>query len=303
MSMYNYKVGDFVVIKSMTGYGKGQNVTEEREITVEVRSVNNRYFDVNVKSPRYFMFAEDKIKKLLAEYISRGKIDVYISVNSKENSGKKVVLDKELAQSYTVAFKQLCEELNITYDLCATRFLNSDIVKIEHEEQSEEEIWKYLEPVLRECFANHTAMREEEGARLKNDILSKISIIENTVSEIEQLVPLNIEAYKQKLFAKITEALENSVIDENRIIQEVAIYTDKVCVDEETVRLKSHLKAAADLLESNEPVGKKFDFLVQEMNREINTIGSKSNELKISSYVVNVKNEIEKIREQIQNIE
>lgn len=291
------------MIKSMTGYGKGQSVTEEREVTVEVRSVNNRYFDVNIKSPRYLMFAEEKIKKLLSEYTTRGKIDVYISVNSKENSGKKVVLDKDLAASYAEAFKGLCAELDITYDLCATRFLNSDIVKIEHEEQTEEEIWEYMVPVLKECFENHTKMREEEGARLKNDILSKLSGIGDVVAEIEKLVPLNIEAYKQKLFSKISEALQSTDIDETRIIQEVAIYTDKVCVDEETVRLKSHLKAAADLLESNEPVGKKFDFLVQEMNREINTIGSKSNELKISSYVVNVKNEIEKIREQIQNIE
>lgn len=287
----------------MTGYGKGQVITEEREVTVEARSVNNRYFDVNIKSPRFLMFAEEKIKKLLSEYITRGKIDVYISVNSKENSGKKVVLDKELAASYVDAFKELCNETDITYDLCATRFLNSDIVKIEHEEQSEEEIWEYLEPVLRECFENHTKMREEEGARLKVDILSKLSGIESVVNEIEVLVPENIENYRQKLYTKISEILENTDIEENRIIQEVAIYTDKVCVDEEIVRLKSHLKAAAQMLDSCEPVGKKFDFLVQEMNREINTTGSKSNELKISSHVVNVKNEIEKIREQIQNIE
>ena len=291
------------MIKSMTGYGKGQSVTEEREVIVEVRSVNNRYFDVNIKSPRYLMFAEEKIKKLLSEYISRGKIDVFISVNSIENSGKKVVLDKELANSYVNAFKELCAETDITYDLCATRFLNSDIVKIEHEEQTEEEIWQYLEPVLRECFENHTKMREEEGARLKADILSKLEGIAEVVKEIEILVPENIENYRQKLFTKISEILENTDIEENRIIQEVAIYTDKVCVDEEMVRLKSHLKAAAQILESDEPVGKKFDFLVQEMNREINTTGSKSNELKISSHVVNVKNEIEKIREQIQNIE
>lgn len=287
----------------MTGYGKGQVITEEREVTVEARSVNNRYFDVNIKSPRFLMFAEEKIKKLLSEYITRGKIDVYISVNSKENSGKKVVLDKELAASYVDAFKELCNETDITYDLCATRLLNSDIVKIEHEEQSEEEIWEYLEPVLRECFENHTKMREEEGARLKVDILSKLSGIESVVNEIEVLVPENIENYRQKLYTKISEILENTDIEENRIIQEVAIYTDKVCVDEEIVRLKSHLKAAAQMLDSCEPVGKKFDFLVQEMNREINTTGSKSNELKISSHVVNVKNEIEKIREQIQNIE
>ncbi len=287
----------------MTGYGKGQSVTEEREVTIEVRSVNNRYFDVNIKSPRYMMFAEEKIKKLLSEYISRGKIDVFISVNSIENSGKKVVLDKELAASYVNAFKELCNETDITYDLCATRFLNSDIVKIEHEEQTEEEIWQFLEPVLRECFENHTKMREEEGSRLKEDILSKLSGIENVVNEIEILVPENIENYRQKLFTKISDILGNTDIEESRIIQEVAIYTDKVCVDEEIVRLKSHLNAAKQMLDSDEPVGKKFDFLVQEMNREINTTGSKSNELKISSHVVNVKNEIEKIREQIQNIE
>ena len=288
----------------MTGYGKAQSVTEQKEINVELKSVNNRYLDVNFKMPRFLSFAEERIKVLLKDYITRGKLDIFISVSSGENSEKTVVIDKGLASEYIKAFKSLCEETGITYDLTASRFLNNqEIVKIEHKEQDDDEIWAELMPVIVEALENYNDMRQREGERLKNDILDKADIIAGYVAEVEKIVPENIENYKTKLFDKIKEALENYDVDESRIITEVAIYTDKVCVDEETVRLKSHLTELKSMLENGGAIGKKLDFLIQEMNREINTIGSKGNDLKISKIVVNVKNEIEKIREQIQNIE
>ena len=288
----------------MTGYGRAEELFENYKITVEVKSVNNRYLDVNFKMPRFLSFAEERIKVLLKDFITRGKLDIFISVASGENSEKTVVIDKGLASEYIKAFKALCEETGITYDLTASRFLNNqEIVKIEHKEQDDEEIWAELLPVIVEALENYNDMRQREGERLKNDILDKADIIAGYVSEVEKIVPENIEAYKAKLFDKIKEALENYDVDESRIITEVAIYTDKVCVDEETVRLKSHLTELKSMLENGGAIGKKLDFLIQEMNREINTIGSKGNDLKISQIVVNVKNEIEKIREQIQNIE
>ena len=292
------------VARSMTGYGKNQSVTEKKEINVEMKSVNNRYLDVNVKLPRYLMFAEEKIKKLVSEYVTRAKIDMFINIVTSEDSGRIVKIDKEFAQSYVNAFKELCESTDIEYDLTASRFINTDVVTIQHEEVSDEELWDELYPVVVNCLENYNEMRNAEGERLKDNILEKLATLENFVSQVEKIVPENIEAYKNKLLEKIYEALENKEIDENRIIAEVALYVDKTCVDEETVRLKSHFQAMKDLLLSKEKsIGKKLDFIIQEMNRETNTIGSKSNDLKISHIVVEMKNEIEKIREQIQNIE
>lgn len=292
------------LIKSMTGYGKARSVTEQREINVEVKSVNNRYLDVNFKMPRFLTFAEEKIRPLLSNYTTRGKLDVFITVMTGEQSDKTVVIDRSLAGEYIKEFKKLCEETGLNYDLSASRFLgNPEVVKIERPEQDDEAVWNEIKPVIEECLLNYNEMRKREGARLKNDIVSKADIILDYVLKIEQIVPQNIENYKEKLFSKIREALEGYEIDESRIITEVAIYTDKVCVDEETVRLKSHITELKSILETGGAVGKKLDFLIQEMNREINTIGSKSNDLKISDIVVSVKNEIEKIREQIQNIE
>ena len=297
------KVGR-ILIRSMTGFGKAQLVTEKREINVEVKSVNNRYLDVNFKMPRFLNFAEENIKILLKDYITRGKLDFYISVSSNGDSDKIVIIDKSLANEYIKAFKQLCEETELIFDITASRFLNnSDIVKIEHPEQPDEEIWLEIKPVIEECLINYNEMRIREGERLKTDIYEKADIILAYVEEIEKIVPENIASYKERLFEKIKDALDNYDVDQNRIITEVAIYTDKVCVDEETVRLKSHLTELKSMLDKGGPIGKKLDFLIQEMNREINTIGSKGNDLKISRIVVNVKNEIEKIREQIQNIE
>ena len=290
--------------KSMTGYGKCESVTEEKQIVVEIRSVNNRYLDVNVKCPRFMMFAEEKIKALVGKYTTRGKIDVFISVVSKKETGKKITVDTELVNAYISAFKTACAETGLSYDLSASRFLNnSDIVKVEFEQLSDEEIWAEFEPVISGCLENYNAMRGIEGERLKADIIGKTDKILANVNEIEKIVPLNIESYKEKLYTKVKEAVENVEVDENRILAEVALYVDKIGVDEEIVRLKSHIETIKNVLCEDGSIGKKLDFIIQEMNRETHTIGSKANDLKITNYVIENKNEIEKIREQIQNIE
>ena len=290
--------------KSMTGYGKCESVTEEKQIVVEIKSVNNRYLDVNVKCPRFMMFAEEKIKALVGKYTTRGKIDVFISVVSKKETGKKITVDTELVKAYVSAFKSACEETGLAYDLSASRFLNnSDVVKVEFEQLSDEEIWEEFEPVICGCLENYNDMRAVEGERLKEDILVKTEKILANVLEIERIVPENIESYKEKLYAKVLEAVENAEVDESRILAEVAIYIDKIGVDEEIVRLKSHIETMRNVLEDKGSIGKKLDFIIQEMNRETNTIGSKANDLKITNFVIENKNEIEKIREQIQNIE
>lgn len=290
--------------KSMTGYGKCESVTEEKQIVVEIKSVNNRYLDVNVKCPRFMMFAEEKIKALVGKYTTRGKIDVFISVISKKETGKKITVDTELVNAYISAFKSACEETGLSYDLSASRFLNnSDVVKVEFEQLSDEEIWAEFEPVIAGCLENYNNMRAVEGERLKTDILAKTEKVLSNVLQIEKIVPLNIESYKEKLYLKVKDAVEAVEVDENRILTEVALYIDKIGVDEEIVRLKSHIQTMREVLCENGSIGKKLDFIIQEMNRETNTIGSKANDLKITNFVIENKNEIEKIREQIQNIE
>lgn len=290
--------------KSMTGYGKNESVTEEKQIVVEIKSVNNRYLDVNVKCPRFMMFAEEKIKALVGKFTTRGKLDVFISVVSKKETGKKITVDTELVNAYISAFKSACEETGLSYDLSASRFLNnSDVVKVEFEQLSDEEIWAEFEPVISGCLENYNNMRAVEGERLKTDILAKTEKILSNVLEIEKIVPLNIENYKEKLYLKVKEAIEDVPVDENRILTEVALYIDKIGVDEEIVRLKSHIETMRSVLNEQGSIGKKLDFIIQEMNRETNTIGSKANDLKITNLVIENKNEIEKIREQIQNIE
>ncbi len=292
------------MIKSMTGYGKSRIVLPDKEITAEIRSVNNRYLDFSVKAPKFLSFAEEKIKALAGTYVSRGKAEVFITVITGENSGKKISIDEELALSYITEFKKLCENNDIEFNIKASNLINTEAVKIVREEQTDEELWAELEPVLKECFESYNEMRAREGERLKNDIVKKIENISEYVKQLEEIFPENIAAYKDRLYNKIKETLENAVmIDESRILTEVSIYSDKVCVDEETVRLKSHLTELKKLLDADGSVGKKADFIIQEMNREINTVGSKSNDIRMTSIVIEVKNEIEKIREQIQNIE
>lgn len=293
-----------VLGKSMTGYAREEYADEEKQITVEVKSVNNRYLDINIKAPRFLAFAEDKLKALVSKYTTRGKVDLFITYNTRKNSGKKVTIDEDLLNSYIDAFKAFCEKSNLEYDLTASKFLNNqEIIKTELEKTDDEEILLSLVPVAERCLQKYNDMRAVEGNRLKDDILIKADNILKNFEEAEKIVPLNIENYKNRLFSKIKEALEGNDIDESRIITETMIYTDKVCVDEEIVRAKSHIKTLKDTVCSESASGKKMDFIIQELNRETNTLGSKSNDLKITELVVDTKNEIEKIREQIQNLE
>lgn len=292
------------MVRSMTGYGKASCVLPSKEIEVEIKSVNHRYMDLNYRIPKYLGFVEDRIRNIIGNYTSRGKIDISINISSGEESGKTVVIDKALAIEYMNAFKELSEITGVEQDISLMRFMNSDVMKIEHSEQDDEELWSEIKPVLEQAFGNYNVMRAQEGERLKSDILTKIEDILGYVAQIEVISPETVKLYREKLFNKVKETVNSMVeIDETRILTEVAIYTDKICVDEEIVRLKSHVEAVRKMLNAGGPVGKKLDFIIQEMNREINTIGSKANELKIAEIVIEVKTVIEKIREQIQNLE
>lgn len=292
------------MVRSMTGYGKSSAVLPSKEIEAEVKSVNHRYLDLNFRMPKYLSFIEERIRKMTSEFTTRGKIDISINISSGEESGKTITLDKDLAMEYMKAFKELSELTGLEQDISLSRFMSTDVMKIEHAEQDDEELWNEILPVLTQAFENYNEFRAQEGQRLKNDILLKTDEILGYVSKIEAISPETVKEYREKLYNRVKEAVSSMVeIDETRILTEVAIYTDKTCVDEEIVRLKSHVEAVKSVLNTGYEAGKKLDFIIQEMNREINTIGSKANELKIAEIVIEVKTLIEKIREQIQNIE
>ena len=292
------------MVKSMTGYGKASVILPAKEIEIEIKSVNHRYLDLNYRMPKYLGFVEEKIRNIAGKFTTRGKMDISINISSGEESGKTVTVDKDLAKEYMRAFAELSEVTGLEQDLSIMRFMSTDVMRIEHAEQDDEELWLEILPVLEQAFENYNVMCAQEGERLKNDILLKTDEILGYVAKIEVISPETVKEYREKLLSRIKEAIDGMVeIDETRILTEVAIYTDKTCVDEEIVRLKSHVEAVRKMLTDGGPVGKKLDFVIQEMNREINTIGSKANELKIAEIVIEVKTIIEKIREQIQNIE
>jgi len=295
------------LIQSMTGYGKGECSLYNRKFTVEIKSVNHRYNDVNIKLPRVMNAFEDKIRAILSQSVSRGKTDVYVNYETFSQSDVKVALNEPLADAY---FEKL-NELGKLYNLCETPSLTllarfPDVLSVERNAESDEtanEMWAALEGALRAAVANFAAMRAREGEALKADILKKCEGIQNIVSEITERAPLVAKEYRDKLNARVAEALGEANIDEARLILEVTIFADRSCIDEELTRLASHLSQMGVILNETDPIGRKLDFLVQEMNREINTIGSKSNDLTITRLVVDAKSEIEKIREQVQNIE
>ena len=290
--------------KSMTGYGKASVILPSKEIEVEIKSVNHRYLDLNYRMPKYLGFVEEKIRNIAGNFTTRGKIDISINISSGEESGKTVTVDKDLAKEYMRAFAELSEITGLENDISLMRFMSTDVMKIEHAEQDDEELWQEIQPVIEQAFENYNVMRAQEGERLKNDILLKTEEILDYVAKIEVISPETVKEYREKLFNRVKEAVDGMVeIDETRILTEVAIYTDKTCVDEEIVRLKSHVEAVRKMFADGGAIGKKLDFIIQEMNREINTIGSKGNELIIAEIVIEVKTIIEKIREQIQNIE
>ena len=292
------------MIKSMTGYGRAREMLHKRDITVEVRSVNNRYLDCTVKMPRMYGFAEDAVKQHVQKAISRGKVDVFITVDASAADVAKVTVNRELATQYAAALGELAEvcgtEPHVTPETLS-RF--PDVLTVTKADEDLETVSADLCAVLDEALQAYNAMRAVEGAKLAEDIGNRLTYIENYTSQVEKRSPETVAEYRAKLTARMQEVLQSTTIDEQRILTEAAIYADKVAVDEETVRLRSHVAQLRTMIASDEPMGRKMDFLIQEVNRESNTIGSKCNDVAIAQVVVGLKAEVEKMREQVQNVE
>ena len=292
------------MIRSMTGYGRDQQLLHGRSITVEIRSVNHRYFEFSCRAPRGCAFLEDRLKRALQSAISRGKVEVALTLQTVESRNTSVAVDHALAGQYITALRALGVEYALPDDLTLSTVCRlPDIFTLCRGEEDEEELAADVLSVLQKALEQFVAMRETEGERLKADVLSRLLTMEEHLSFVEERSPQTVAEYRARLTAKLTELLNGAVPDENRILTEVGIIADRLAVDEETVRLRSHFAQLRKILESTAPVGRKLDFLVQEMNRETNTIGSKCSDTAIAGHVVEMKSELEKIREQIQNIE
>jgi uncharacterized protein (TIGR00255 family) len=293
------------MIKSMTGYGRAKREIGGRNILVEIKSVNNRYLDCSIKVPKIFGFLEDKIKSYLsAKGISRGKLEVYVSIDILEEIGISVELDTAYAASYIAALRRLSEEFGLTNDITTMAVAaNRDIFSVKKADEDMEREWNNLLPVLEEATSAFIASREREGANMKADIEAKKRRVMDLAAKIAPLSEADVKNQYAKIEARIKQLIGDVSVDEARLITECAIFADKIAIDEELVRLASHFEAFDGILASNEPVGRKLDFLLQEINRETNTIGSKACDVAIAKIVVEIKSELEKIREQIQNIE
>ena len=293
------------MIKSMTGYGRAKREIGGRNILVEIKSVNNRYLDCSIKVPKIFGFLEDKIKSYLSSKgISRGKLEVYVSIDILEEIGISVELDTAYAASYIAALRRLSEEFGLTNDISTMAVAaNRDIFSVKKADEDMEREWNHLLPVLEEATSAFIASREREGANMKADIEAKKRRVMDLAAKIAPLSEADVKNQYAKIEARIKQLIGDVSVDEARLITECAIFADKIAIDEELVRLASHFEAFDGILASNEPVGRKLDFLLQEINRETNTIGSKACDVAIAKIVVEIKSELEKIREQIQNIE
>ena len=294
------------MIRSMTGYGRGETQRDGLTLVAELRAVNNRYLDCTVKMPRSYLFAEDAMKKRVQEKVGRGKVDVFISVTQTAQDDQKVTVNEGLAKEYIEALKTIWSLgggylKDESYPTSVARF--PDVLTVEKKEEDPEAVKEQLLETLELALDDFNAMRAREGQRLKEDILSRGETIKALVGKVEAQSPQTVTEYREKLLARMQEVLQSTTIDESRILTEAAIFADKVAVDEETVRLRSHLEQLAELLDGDGGVGRKLDFLIQEFNREANTIGSKCSDISITKVVVDMKAEIEKIREQVQNIE
>lgn len=292
------------MIRSMTGYGRCENEAEGRKFSVEIKSVNHRYNDISIRLPKSMNYLEDRTRKTLMKKIMRGKTDVYISFESFSEDDVNIKINEPLAKAY-------CEKLNFlreTYNLTGNDTLDlvakfPDVITVEKVQEDEDTIWNTLLPALEGALDNFIAMRETEGEALKTDILIKADIIEGLVEQVRERAPIVAEDYRERLNARLQELLADTAIDEQRILTEVTVFADRACIDEEITRLTSHISQLRSIFEKEDPIGRKLDFLIQEMNREANTIASKSNDIKITQLTIELKSEIEKIREQIQNIE
>lgn len=292
------------MIKSMTGFGRCLETVNGRDILVEIKSVNHRYYEFSARVPRAYGFLEEKMKTFLQGRISRGKVDVGITVYNLNGDDEIIEVNKEVAKEYITALRGANEELGLTDDLTLSKIMRlPDIFNVRKAQEDEDVVWNDVKQVAEKALDNFIAMREVEGVKMKEDILSRLDYITELVGKVEERSPVVTENYRKRLFDKLTEILEDKKIDEQRIITEAAIFSEKTAVDEETVRLRSHIAQCRELLNSDEAVGRKLDFLIQEFNRESNTIGSKAQDIDITKIVVELKSEIEKIREQIQNIE
>lgn len=292
------------MIKSMTGYGCAEEIINGRNIRVEIKSVNHRYFEFTARVPRSCGFAEERLKRLLSQSISRGKVDVGLNLQTVEGINEEVTINREIVRSYVEALRSIKDEFSLADDLSLSSVAKlPDAFTVVKAETDDEALWLDISSVAQKAVAAFVSMRETEGEKMKADLLAKADFIEEKVGFVEERSPETVSEYRSRLTAKMQEVLEDKSVDESRIIQEAALYADKIAVDEETVRLRSHLSQLRKILDLDEPVGRKLDFLVQEVNREANTIGSKCSDVEIAKVVVDIKSEIEKIREQIQNIE
>ncbi len=292
------------MVKSMTGFGRACKEVDGYVITVELKSVNHRYFDFSSRCPRQYGFIDDKIKSFVNSKVARGKIDCYVGIEALNTESADVVVNNTLASAYVKALKEISTNYDLKEDFGASTVARfPDVLIVKKADEDEEKIWQFVKTVAEEAIDKFTQMRCVEGRKMYDDVYSRSQFILDTVSFIEERSPQTVKEYNDKLVERVHELLGDVTLDESRILQEVAIYADKVAVAEETVRLRSHIAQLREFISSDEPVGRKLDFLVQEINRETNTIGSKCNDVEIAKKVVEVKAEIEKIREQIQNIE
>lgn len=292
------------MIKSMTGFGRSEVTEDNRKFTVEMKTVNHRYLDVNIKMPKKFNFFESAIRNLLKDYVSRGKVDVFITYEDASESNVSIKYNEEMAREYLKHFESMAETFGLENDIRVSSLSRyPEVFTMEDQNIDEEHIWKLLEKAVREAGEGLMKTREIEGENLKNDLLSKLDGMLEHVDFIENASPEVVNSYRNRLEDKVRELLADKDIDENRILTEVVIFADKICVDEEMVRLRSHIQSTKDILLAGGGVGRKLDFIAQEMNREANTTLSKANDLEISNHAIELKTDIEKVREQIQNIE
>lgn len=292
------------MIKSMTGYGKSEQTIDSLNVTVEIKSVNHRYFEFSARVPREYGFLEEKLKKYCNSLITRGKVECYVSVDDLEEREMEVNVNETLAAGYVKALKELSERFGLKDDISAVTLSRyPDVITLHKASEDEERIWNAVKTVAETAVSKFIEMRETEGSKLRGDILSRADYIIECIEFIEGRSPETVREYNEKLKQRMKELLGDAAVDEQRLLNEAAIYADKIAVDEETVRLRSHISQLRDFMNSSEAIGRKLDFLVQEINREANTIGSKAQDVDIAKKVIAIKAEVEKIREQVQNIE
>lgn len=292
------------MIKSMTGFGRCEIQQDSKKFTVELKSVNHRYLDVNIRMPKKLNFFETSIRTLLKSYANRGKVDIFITYEDLSQAQSSVKYNPLIAAEYMKYFKQMEEEFGLENDINVSALARfPEVLTMEEQVEDEEELWNGLKKALEGAFAQFVETRITEGENLKKDILAKLTFLEQEVSAVEERSPQIVAEYRQKLEEKVAELLADTQMEENRLAAEVILYADKICTDEEVVRLKSHIQHMRATLEEKEGIGRKLDFIAQEMNREANTILSKANDIEVSNHAISLKTEIEKIREQIQNIE